>query len=181
MQKGIPDREVLFTELYRQSFDYVYAFILARTAGNRPMAEELVQETFAAAWLSLDRFRRESSLRTWLCSIANNKLRESYRNAIRKEKFELSEPPEELPDSLDLEQTVLNRETQQRVTRALERMSLLYRYALIMKYLDGRSVKEIAKALGRTNKATDGILQRARGCFQKNYAALEGGDIKHEG
>ncbi len=179
MQHPMPDREARFTELYNLSFNYVYAFILARTANNGQLAEEVVQETFAAAWSSFDRFRRESSWRTWLCSIAKNKLNESYRKAIRRERFEAfgTEQAEESPGGIDLEQIVLNNETRDFVTRALAEMNALYRYALIMKYMDGMSVKEIASVVGRSPKATDGILQRARACFTKNYTALENGGI----
>jgi len=85
MGQTTENREALFTDLYNQSFDYVYAYILARTADNFQLAEDIVQETFAAAWLSLERFRGQSSCRTWLCSIAGNKLKENYRRTTRKE------------------------------------------------------------------------------------------------
>jgi RNA polymerase sigma-70 factor, ECF subfamily len=170
-RRGAPGGEEQFTALYEQSFDYVYAFILARCASDRQMAEEIVQETFAAAWAAFAHFRGESSGRTWLCSIARYKLMEGYRRAIRREKREQPCEPllDAVPIPLDLETAVLGSDTQARVLQALGCMNALYRYALVMRYMDGNGVPEIAKALGRTYKATDGILQRAKAEFAKYY------------
>ena len=178
----LPDREARFTELYNQCFGYVYAYILARSAGNAQLAEDIVQETFAAAWLALDRFRLESSRQTWLCAIAGNKLKESYRREIRREKREWPDLDTlaEAPDHLDVEQIALDAETRQRVVQALGHMNPLYRYALVMKYMDAMSVREIGAVIARSAKAADGVLQRARAMFIKEYLRMEGGDGTHE-
>lgn len=175
-------RKEYFTEQYDQSFDYVYSYILARTAGNIQLAEEIVQDTFAAAWLALDSFDNRSSFRTWLCSIAKNKLRESYRKSIYKERFELLDNDNlvEYGSSFDLEQFELDNEKRQRVLKVLNEINPLYRYALIMKYMDGMSVNEIAKVLGRSAKAVDGVLQRSKAVFKKAYLMMEGCDDNHE-
>jgi len=171
-----------FTDLYNQNFDYVYRYILARTAGNRQLTEDIVQETFTAAWSSIDRFDNKSTPCTWLCSIAKNKLRENYRNAIYKEKFEFpdSEGLAEYADDFNLEEIVFDNETQLHVLEILKGMSPLYRYVLIMKYIDELSVKEIAKTVGRSAKAVDGLLQRAKAAFEKAYLETEGRDGNHE-
>jgi RNA polymerase sigma factor (sigma-70 family) len=180
-RRGAPGGEEQFTALYEQSFDYVYAFILARCAGDRQMAEEIVQETFASAWAAFTHFRGESSGCTWLCSIARHKLMESYRRAIRRGKRE--QPCESslatAPDPLDLEAAVLGGDTQISVVQALGCINALYRYALVMRYMDDSSVPEIAKALGRTYKAADGILQRAKAEFTKHYTTIESAGENH--
>jgi len=176
MTRTAAERERDFSRLYLESFDYVYSFILARVAGDRRLAEDIAQETFTAAWLSFDRFQGASSFQTWVCSIANNKLRESYRKTIRREKHEFvfREEPYVLADGFNLEDTVLSRETGSAVLRVLSKLNPSYRYALILKYVDGLSVKQIARAMGKTQKAVDGILQRARGAFEKEYQQSEG-------
>lgn len=170
------DQREFFTEAYGHDFTYVYSYIFARTAGNRQLAEDIAQETFAAAWSSLDRFDRKSSFRTWLCAISKNKLREHYRRSIRKETFELPDAGElaEQDSGFDLEQRVLGNETRLTVLEALGSLNPPYKYALIMKYLDGLSVKEIAAATGRSAKAVDGLLQRAKAAFEKAYLTTEG-------
>ncbi len=172
------NKKEYFTDLYNQSFDYVYSYIFARAAGNCQLTEDIVQETYAAAWLSLDRFDEKCTYRTWLCSIAKNKLRENYRKAIYREKHEIpdNESFNELVGSFDLEKLVLYHEMRSSVLEVLEGMCPLYRYALIMKYMDGQSVKEIAKVLGKTAKAVDGVLQRAKTVFERAYLKVEGSD-----
>jgi RNA polymerase sigma-70 factor (ECF subfamily) len=175
MTQSAAERERDFTKLYSESFDYIYAFLLSRTAGDKRLTEEIAQDTFAAAWLSFDRFQRESSFQTWVCAIARNKLNESYRKAIRREKreFVFKEEPVERADGFDLEEAVLSRETGREVLRALQSLSPSYRYALILKYVDGFSVKEIAGVMGRTAKAVDGVLQRAKAAFERAYLQAE--------
>lgn len=175
------NKKEFFTDQYNQSFNYVYSYIFARTAGNSQLTEDIVQDTFAAAWLSLDCFDNKSSFRTWICSIAKNKLRESYRKAIYREKFEFPDSDNylEIVSHFDLEQFVLDHETRLCVLNVLNEMNPMYRYALIMKYIDGLSVKEIAKVLGKSAKAVDGVLQRAKAVFEKAYLRMEGSDKNH--
>jgi RNA polymerase sigma-70 factor (ECF subfamily) len=177
---GRENRHEFFTGLYNQSFEYVYSFVFARTAGNSELTEEIVQEAFVAAWVSLGSFSQKSSWRTWLCSIAKNKLWEHYRRELSKQKSGLTDDGslDGHASGIELEKTVIDNETRSDVLKVLKGMPPTYRYALIMKYMDGMRVKEIAKVLGRSAKAVDGILQRARGTFEKAYSKLEGSDKK---
>jgi RNA polymerase sigma-70 factor (ECF subfamily) len=175
------DKREFFIEQYKQNFDYVYSYIYTRTAGNSQLTEDIVQDTFVAAWQALDTFKNVSSFRTWLCSIAKNKLREHYRKAINKEKHISNDSCDltEHKSSFDLEQAELDKETRLFVLKALNEINPLYRYVLILKYIDGLSVKEIAKVLSKTSKAVDGVLQRARVAFEKAYKKVEGSDESH--
>ncbi|MEX1378307.1 MAG: RNA polymerase sigma factor [Eubacteriales bacterium] len=171
-----------FTDLYNQDFEYVYSYVYSRTAGNSQLTEDIVQDTFAAAWLSLGRFDRRSTSRTWFCSIAKNKLCEHYRRTIYREKIELSTEEElaDYPDSADIEEAVIGNEMRECLLEIMKKMNPTYSYVLIMKYMDGYSVKEIAKVIGRSAKAVDGIIQRAKVSFKREYTKLEGCDGKNE-
>ena len=56
---------------------------LRRLGGDPSDADDLAQETFVAAWSELDRFRGQSSVRSWLCGIAYRK-RLSQRRSERR-------------------------------------------------------------------------------------------------
>lgn len=58
-------------EIYQKYAQTVYAFLLSRTR-DRDLAEELTQETFFQAVRTIDTFRGDSQLTTWLCGIARN-------------------------------------------------------------------------------------------------------------
>ena len=64
------DRE--FEALYREYFDPVYRYALGLTRDVHA-AEELTQETFFKAMQSIDGFRGDCRVQTWLCSLAKNK------------------------------------------------------------------------------------------------------------
>lgn len=169
-------KRAYFTELYDLDFDYVYSYVFNRTAGDAQLTEDIVQESFTAAWFSLHRFEQKSTFRTWLCSIAKNKLKTYYRKTIYRDQHESVEDGDvaEHADGFDLEKAVIDHEIQREVFAALNAINPIYRYALIMKYMDGMRVKEIASVLGRSPKAVDGILQRAKISFEKTYIQTKG-------
>ncbi len=89
-------------EIYQKHAQTVYAFLLSRTR-NQDLAEELTQETFFQAVRTIDTFRGDSKLSTWLCGIARNlwlgHLRESRRTQPLEETADMakaSSPEEEL-------------------------------------------------------------------------------------
>jgi RNA polymerase sigma-70 factor (ECF subfamily) len=57
--------------------------------GNTAVAEDLVQETFLSAYKSLGAFRKESSVKTWLHSILNNKVIDHYRKMGTRAQHEI--------------------------------------------------------------------------------------------
>lgn len=63
--------------------DYLLNFALGKTR-NSTIAEDLVQETFLAAWRAREKFAGKASERTWLTRILLNKIADFYRSAARK-------------------------------------------------------------------------------------------------
>ncbi len=72
-------------QIYLKHAKMVYGFLLTRSQ-NPDLAEELTQETFCQAVKSVDKFKGNSTVSTWLCAIAKNLLQE-YR---RKQKNYIS-------------------------------------------------------------------------------------------
>lgn len=58
-------------EIYQNHSKKVYTFLLSKTR-NQELAEELTQETFFCAVNSINKFKGNSSVLTWLCGIAQN-------------------------------------------------------------------------------------------------------------
>lgn len=59
-------------EIYKEYSKIVYNYLLSLSC-NSGVAEELMQETFYNAVKNINKFRNESSMKTWLCRIAKNK------------------------------------------------------------------------------------------------------------
>jgi RNA polymerase sigma-70 factor (ECF subfamily) len=144
---------------YREFVDDVFAFACFRLGGHRADAEDVTQETFMTALRSVGSFGGRSSLRTWLFGIARNKAHERLRERGR------GQP---LPDleAVDLsEEVAQSEETAARVGAALAEIAPEYRRALEDKYVRGFSLAEIAQKRGRSVKATESLVVRARRAF----------------
>jgi RNA polymerase sigma-70 factor (ECF subfamily) len=145
----------------------VYGFVFARVAGNEPVAEDLVQETFVEAMRSASSFRGDSALSTWLCAIARRRLARHYEAERRQEATQhglrLVGDGGETGDEDEVDR-------HDEVVRALARLSAAHRQVLVMKYLDDRSVNEIAAELGRNSVQVQSLLQRARDALRRELA-----------
>lgn len=64
--------------------DYLYRWAYHKT-GSMETAEDLVQDVFLAAVKNFNRFKQESTPKTWLLGILNNKIIDHYRKSAKKE------------------------------------------------------------------------------------------------
>lgn len=132
-----------------------HAAALARFAssvGAKGDVEEVVQDTFVRAFASIDSFRGESSLRTWLFTIARRLLLDRRRSERRRgEQVEVQE--NDVSTDYDALDTVVAEETQARLRSAMERLSPTQREVFSLRVGEGLSYKEIADAVGTTEGA----------------------------
>ena len=124
----------------------------ARSVGARGDVQEIVQDTFVRAFGSLDGFRGDSSLRTWLFTIARRLLLDLRRSERRRgEQVEVQDTDVITEyDSLD---TVVADETRTRMTAAIDRLSKTQREVFVLRVTEGLSYKEIADVAGTTEGA----------------------------
>lgn len=142
----------------------VYGYIFARVGGDQPTAEDLLQDTLLEAVRSAGTFRGDSALSTWLCAIARRRLGRHYQ---AERKAEATRRGLHLVDGSDQE-PAMQLDRRDELIRALGRLAPLHRQALVLKYLDGCSVDEVAAALGRTPVQTQSLLQRARDALRRH-------------
>src|SRR4051812_37885828 len=124
----------------------LYGFLYARVGGHAAAAEDLLQETLIEAVRSASTFRGESSLKTWLCAIARRRLSRHYE---AERKAAVVRAGLALVHDDDVGDRSAEVERRDEVTRALGVLAPVHRQVLVLKYLDGRSVEEIADELGR--------------------------------
>jgi RNA polymerase sigma-70 factor (ECF subfamily) len=132
-----------------------HADALARfvaSIGERNEVEEVVQDTFVRAFASLDGFRGDSALRTWLFTIARRLVLDRRRAARRRgEQVEVHEGDAATEyDSLD---GVVADETQRRLRAAMERLSPTQREVFVLRVSEGMSYREIADTVDTTEGA----------------------------
>ncbi len=162
---------------YDRYADPLFAFIYHHLDSAREDAEEVWQTTLLAATHSLASFSGESRLFTWLCAIARHKIADFRRRTAQPADVFSDVPTQHLLQlmvSAPLpEEIVLQRATRILVVKALAALSDEYRIALLARYIDDLSVKEISNMLGRSYKATESLLSRAREALRQSLERLE--------
>ena len=124
----------------------------AASSGEREEIEELVQDTFVRAFGSLDAFRGESSLRTWLFTI-ERRLMLDRRRSERRQKAMVSIEPSDAATEYDALDGLLAEEAENRVRKAVSNLSPTQYEVFTLRVEQGLSYKEIADVVGTTEGA----------------------------
>lgn len=150
-----------FEQLVARHQDIVYR-VAARIVGPEH-AEDVSQDTFLRAFHRLQKFRGESSFRTWLLQITHNAaLDELARMNRRRLADEQPQDPIDEDASRQPATELEQRERQQRLQRKLGLMRPEYRGLLVLRDLEGLSYNEIADILDMPLGSVKGRLHRAR-------------------
>ena len=150
------------TNWYRQFEPQIFRFICAKVS-NLPDAQELTQDTFLHCLQHLPFFRGEASILTWMRQIALRRVASYYRKKYAKK----------IIRTLPLGKLVLAApiygadETSKRVKLVLQEMSAKSVELLKLKYIDQKSVLQIAIQMNKSIKAIESELFRTRLEFKR--------------
>jgi len=140
-----------FAELYENNFDRVYAFI-ARRVRDRDVAEDLTAEVFQQALANLQRFEwRGVPFAAWLLRMASNAIADRWQRSGRELPAEAA--PEPTVDS-GVERTA-------GLAKLVESLPDDQRAVMVGRFVDGRTVREIATELRRSEGAIKQLQFRA--------------------
>jgi RNA polymerase sigma-70 factor (ECF subfamily) len=164
--------DAAFEELVRAYTSRLLA-VARRILGSHEEAKDVVQETFLAAFQSLDRFRGEANLGTWLSRIAVNQCLMKLRSKRRKPEQSIEDLlPTFLADGhqvresalweVSLDTQVERNEVFSLVRRGIERLPTNYRTVLLLRDIEELSTEEVSGMLGVTANTIKVRLHRAR-------------------
>ena len=158
-------------ELVRDHLDAVYNLAL-RLCGNAAEAEDLAQEVLLKAIRALPGFRGEAQPRTWLHRITINAWKNRVQSRgwrfwsrllpVEKTREEGTEPAELAGPDPAPEAELERAEEARSVERAVARLSVEERAALVLREFEGKSYEEIAGILGIPVGTVKSRLYRAR-------------------
>lgn len=156
-----PDR---FQAFYADALPRVYGYFYHRLGANPSLAEDLTQETFLAAVAELRRGALVAAPAPWILGVARHKFLDHLRRQHRIGWTLLSweEAAAEVPTVPDIDSI-----EDERAIAALAAVSSPQREALVLRYLDGFSVPEVAAALGRSVGAAESLLARGRASLRR--------------
>ena len=152
--------------LFDASYDRVRAYVRWRCGDLADLADDCEQETWLVAVARLRRFDpARGPFAGWVIGIAANVVRAQVRRRRRRGQPLAGDPAAPCPDPA--------RDRAEAVAVALAALPARYEAALRAKYLDGRSVDEMAAAEGTTPKAVESLLTRAREAFRTAYTRAD--------
>jgi RNA polymerase sigma-70 factor (ECF subfamily) len=144
-----------FGELYERHFERVYAFVVRRVR-NRAEAEDVTSQVFQQALANLRHFEwRGVPFAAWLYRMASNAISDHLRRAGRETEL----PPEAFADP----DPVVLQHVEERATlfRLVGELSPDQRRVIVMRFVEQRSIREIARELQRSEGAIKQLQFRA--------------------
>jgi RNA polymerase sigma-70 factor (ECF subfamily) len=171
--------------LHERYLNDVFRYV-SRRVPRREEAEDITAEVFTAAFVELSRFRGQCSPYLWLLGIARRKIVDSLRRRSARPETLASELVPEGADAMSLPEVavaegpeeLLERAEERRVVRDLvDQLNEDQREALLLQYVEGLSIAEIATVMGRSPAAANSLLQRARAAlFRRGQVYFLGDD-----
>lgn len=164
-----------FAALYASYREPVYRFLLRRARGDRHLAEDLTQDTFARAMSGLGRYRETGRpFGAWLMTIASNLLTDYWRSGWHRRHHlwddftgetegRLTAAADNDGDpAIDVTTRDQRRHLAETLARAVSRLSDRQQQVVSLRFAEGLSVADTADALGLEIGAVKAATYRAR-------------------
>lgn len=163
--------EQALAEVFDQFSPGIFRYAM-RLLGDTDTAEDCVSETFSRLLHALHKGKGpKDHLKAYLYRIAHNWITDQYRRQ--------PPPPLDLDealtvaDNVNIQETVEKNLHQERIRAALGKLPATQRQVIVLRYLEGWSIKEVAESLKRSAGAVKAIQHRATTSLQKHLAAQE--------
>jgi RNA polymerase sigma-70 factor (ECF subfamily) len=152
-----------FDALYRKYVAQVYSFALYELRDHHA-AEDVTADVFMRALRGLPRFREQgegerSSFRVWLFQIARNAVRNERRHGRRHPVAPLDEAVG-LASEQDVAEAVADRDQVRRALRAIDSLPAARRHALLLRFVNEMSAREIGEVMGKSDGAVRVAIHR---------------------
>lgn len=178
-QRGDPEAfEQLITPLEQLIWRICWHY-----TGNRESAEDCGQETMIRIWRSLDSYRGDCALESWVYRIAANCCLDAMRKAKRDRSQSIEplreagfDPPDPEPGT---EEKVIAADRRQRLREGIAQLPEDQREALVMTQLERVSYEDAAARLGVSEGTVKSRVNRAKAKLQEWMA--EGGELSPPG
>lgn len=159
-----------FRELYDRNRLSVFRYVYALTGGSQDDAEDLTAETFLRAWKA--RYQFEGNMDSaigWLIRIAKSLVIDEYRRTVRATRHQTPElQPEPSP-----EQTAIQCEQQRFLLRLVANLPDEQREIIVLRYLLGWRVNEIARHLDASENKISVSIHRALSKLREKWTELD--------
>ncbi|PAV31003.1 hypothetical protein CIL05_04650 [Virgibacillus profundi] len=173
-------KKYIFTELFEQYQLPLFRYLMQMTR-NRELAEELLQETFYRAMVSL-KVKNMLHARAWLFKVARNLFIDSVRKSNAEQRMVDKVKMEHIPIS-DLgnpEQQLEKRTRQEELEEVMGMLPERMQTILYLREIQGLTYKELSTTMNLTESQVKTTLHRARQKFREYDKRLRKGDLESE-
>ena len=148
-----------FDVLYELHFDRIYFFIVSRVY-DRTIAEDLASEVFHKALANLPNYQwRGTPFSAWLFRIASNAIVDHFKRSDREQQADEREHPLAQSDLSSTDLDFIERHVH--FFRLVEELPEIQRRVVCERFVEERSIREIAQRLSKTEGAIKQLQFRA--------------------
>ncbi|HVI09729.1 MAG TPA: sigma-70 family RNA polymerase sigma factor [Candidatus Binatia bacterium] len=159
-----------FGDLYENNFERVYAFVVRRVH-DRAETEDLTAEVFHHALANLDRFEwRGIPFAAWLFRIAANLIADRHH---RQQREPIADEPEQIELAPARNKEIEEVERKAALFRLVETLPSEQRRVIELRFVEEKSIKEVAREIRKTEGAVKQLQFRA---LSRLRARMEGAD-----
>lgn len=159
-------------EIYEKYSKLIYNYLFSLT-NNIELSQELMQETFYSAIKNIKKFKGNSSVKTWLLKIAQNKWKDYLKSTKNKKELQLENNLENMIVEQPLENNLLEKEETLYLYKSIHNLDENTKEVIYLKLKSDFSFKEIGDILGKSE-------EWARITFYRGKQKLKE-DIENEG
>ena len=146
-----------FDKIYSEYFSEVYKFVLS-LCRNPSLAEEITQEAFFKTLKSIDSFKGDCALSTWLCKIAKN----TFLSHMRKETRRADSPLEFIASDENIEERFSDKETAYAIHKVLHKLKEPYKEVFWLRTFGELSFAQIGAIFDKTESWARVTYYRAK-------------------
>ena len=171
-----------FDVFFNTYYPRLFRFALARLGNDSDLADETAQVVLCQALSKMETYRGEAPLFSWLCTFCRYEVSKQRKARDRAQGDQpLTEDDPSVQAALDslLAQSAENPDTslhhvelRRLIKVAMDHIPSMYAEVLELKYVHELSVNEIAETLGKSPKALESALTRARAAFRDCFRTL---------
>ena len=147
-----------FRRCYDTTVIAVHRYLFRACGGDRSLAEDLAQDVYTAALLRARDGDTNVLVLPWLLAVARNKLIDHFRRVERERRKLALVEFDDAASTVDHDGWLITR---------LGSLPPMQRAAIALRYVDDLPVDEVARALGKSHKATESLLSRAREALRR--------------
>jgi len=166
------NKKKYFSKIYDQFVDKIYRFIFLRV-NSEEIAKDLTSETFTKVWHAFQNSEIKN-LKAFLYKTARNLTTDFYREKAKISHASLENLPPIADPKRNPQEKVIFEEKMEKIRKSLNNLREDYRQVIILRYIDGLSIKEISEIMERSPGAVRVLIHRALESLKRECNKKEG-------